>query len=59
MMIYRDTRDEKYLDIFYQILDYCRTYFADEHGEWYGCLRRRRQTFPSGEGLVLPRRKIK
>ena len=43
MMFYRDTRDEKYLDIFYQILDYCKTYFADEHGEWYGCLRRRRR----------------
>ena len=40
MMIYRDTRDEKYLDIFYQILDYCKTYFADEYGEWYGYLRR-------------------
>ena len=40
MMIYRDTKDEKYLDIFYQILDYCKTYFADEYGEWYGYLRR-------------------
>ena len=40
MMIYRDTRDEKYLDIFYQVLDYCKTYFADEYGEWYGYLRR-------------------
>ena len=40
MMIYRDTQDEKYLDIFYQILDYCKQYFADEYGEWYGYLRR-------------------
>ena len=40
MMIYRDTRDEKYLDIFYQILDYCKKVFADEYGEWYGYLRR-------------------
>ena len=40
MMIYRDTKDEKYLDIFYQILDYCKQYFADEYGEWYGYLRR-------------------
>jgi N-acylglucosamine 2-epimerase len=40
MMIYRDTKDEKYLDIFYKILDYCKTYFADEYGEWYGYLRR-------------------
>ena len=40
LMIYRDTEDEKYLDIFYQILDYCKRYFADEYGEWYGYLRR-------------------
>lgn len=41
IMIYRDTADEKYLDIFYQILDYCKAYFADEpFGEWYGYLRR-------------------
>ena len=33
MMIYRDTKDEKYLDIFYKVLDYCKTYFADEYGE--------------------------
>ena len=40
LMIYRDTKDEKYLGIFYQILDYCKRYFADEYGEWYGYLRR-------------------
>jgi N-acylglucosamine 2-epimerase len=40
LMIYRDTKDEQYLDIFYKILDYCKTYFADEYGEWYGYLRR-------------------
>ncbi len=41
LMIYRDTGDEKYLDIFYSVLDYCKTYFADEpYGEWYGYLRR-------------------
>ena len=41
MMIYRDTRDEKHLDIFYQLLDYCKTHFADApYGEWYGYLRR-------------------
>ena len=41
LMIYRDTKDEKYLDIFYQVLDYCKTYFADlPYGEWYGYLRR-------------------
>jgi N-acylglucosamine 2-epimerase len=40
LMIYRDTGDEKYLDTFYQILDYCKAHFADEYGEWYGYLRR-------------------
>ena len=40
LMIYRDTGDEKYLDIFYKVLDYCKTYFADSYGEWYGYLRR-------------------
>ena len=41
MMLFRDTKNEKYLDIFYQILDYCKTHFADEpYGEWYGYLRR-------------------
>ena len=41
MMIYRDTKDEKYLKIFYQILDYCKQHFADTpYGEWYGYLRR-------------------
>ncbi len=40
LMIYRDTGDEKYLDVFYKLLEYCQTYFADEYGEWYGYLRR-------------------
>ena len=40
LMIYRDTRDEKYLTIFQKLLEYCQTYFADEYGEWYGYLRR-------------------
>ena len=41
LMIYRDTNDEQYLDIFCKILDYCKEYFADEpYGEWYGNLRR-------------------
>ncbi len=41
LMIYRDTKSEKYLDIFYQVLDYCKEFFADEpYGEWYGYLRR-------------------
>ena len=40
IMIYRDTKDEKYLNIFYRVLDYCKAHFADEYGEWYGYLRR-------------------
>ena len=41
LMIYRDTKDEKYLNLFYQILNYCKTYLADStYGEWYGYLRR-------------------
>ena len=41
LMIYRDTKDEKYLDIFSQILDYSKKYFASAPcGEWYGYLRR-------------------
>ena len=28
------------MDTFYRILDYCKEYFADEYGEWYGYLRR-------------------
>ena len=39
LMIYRDTKDEKYLDIFGQILDYSKKYFASAPcGEWYGYL---------------------
>ena len=54
MMIYRDTKDEKYLDIFYQILDYCKKYFADEYGEWYGYLRRDgKPTMPSTKGSTF------
>ena len=41
LMLYRDTREEKYLDWFYKTLDYCKAHFADpEYGEWYGYLRR-------------------
>ncbi|MBR5479456.1 MAG: AGE family epimerase/isomerase [Clostridia bacterium] len=41
MMIFRDTKDSEYLDIFYKTLDYCKQVFADgEYGEWYGYLRR-------------------
>ncbi len=41
LMLYRDTREEKYLDWFYKTLDYCKAHFSDaEYGEWYGYLRR-------------------
>ncbi len=41
LMIYRDTKDEKYLDIFEKILNYTRDKFAVAPcGEWYGYLRR-------------------
>lgn len=41
MMIYRDTKDEKYLSIFEKSLEYCQRVFSDsEFGEWYGYLRR-------------------
>ena len=55
MMIYRDTGDEKYLNYFYQTLDYCKEHFADpEFGEWYGYLRRDgKPTQPSTKGSTF------
>lgn len=44
----------RYLDIFYQVLDYCKTYFADEYGEWYGFLRRDgKSTLPACKGSTF------
>ncbi len=41
LMIYKETKNEKYLDIFEQILNYCKKTFASAPcGEWYGYLRR-------------------
>ncbi|MDO4546653.1 MAG: AGE family epimerase/isomerase [Clostridia bacterium] len=41
IMLYRDLKDEKYLDIFLKTCDYCKKYFCDpEYGEWFGYLRR-------------------
>lgn len=41
LMIYRDTKDEKYLEIFNQLFDYTKDHFAVAPcGEWYGYLRR-------------------
>lgn len=55
MMLYRDTRDEKYLDWFYKTLDYCKEHFSDpEYGEWYGYLRRDgKPTMPSTKGSTF------
>jgi len=55
MMLYRDTKDEKYLNWFYTTLDYCKEHFADEeYGEWYGYLRRDgKPTMPSTKGSTF------
>ena len=55
LMLYRDTKDEKYLDWFYKTLDYCKEHFSDpEYGEWYGYLRRDgKPTMPSTKGSTF------
>ena len=55
MMLYRDTREQKYLDWFFTTLNYCREHFADpEYGEWYGYLRRDGlPTIPSTKGSTF------
>lgn len=55
MMLYRDLRDEKYLNIFSLALHYCKRVFCDpEYGEWYGYLRRDGQpTMPSTKGSTF------
>ena len=55
LMLYRDTKDEKYLDWFYKSVDYCNKHFADaEYGEWYGYLRRDGlPTMPSTKGSTF------
>ena len=41
LMLYRDTKKEKYLDCFLNTLSYCKAHFVDEtYGEWYGFLHR-------------------
>ena len=63
LMLYKDTGKEEYLNIFFDVLDYCRKYFSDPaYGEWYGYLRRDGiPTEPSTKGstykgtLHLPR----
>jgi len=55
LMLYRDTKDEKYLNWFYTTLEYCKEHFADEqYGEWYGYLRRDgKPTMPSTKGSTF------
>lgn len=41
LMIYKETNDEKYKDIFFKVCDYSFEHFSDsEYGEWFGYLRR-------------------
>lgn len=55
IMLYRDTNNEKYLNWFYRVLEYCQTHFSDpEYGEWYGYLRRDGlPTMPSTKGSTF------
>ena len=55
MMLYRDTRDEQYLNWFKRCLAYCQKVFSDPaYGEWYGYLRRDgKPTMPSTKGSTF------
>ena len=55
MMLYRDTKDEKYLQWFDKTLEYCKEVFSDPaYGEWYGYLRRDgKPTQPSTKGSTF------
>ena len=55
MMLYRDTKDEKYLQWFDKTLEYCKKVFSDPaYGEWYGYLRRDgKPTQPSTKGSTF------
>lgn len=55
LMLYRDTRDEKYLEWFEKTVAYCKEHFSDpEYGEWYGYLRRDgKPTEPSTKGSTF------
>lgn len=55
LMIYRDTGDEKYWNIFETVREYCDRHFADPmFGEWYGYLRRDgKPTMPSTKGSTF------
>ena len=55
LMLFRDTGDERYLDRFYQVFDYCLAHFYDPaYGEWYGYLRRDgKPTMPPCKGSTF------
>ena len=55
LMLYRDTKEEKYLDWFDKDVAYCKEHFADpEYGDWYGYLRRDGlPTMPSTKGSTF------
>lgn len=55
LMLYRDTREEKYLNWFDKTVEYCKAHFADpEYGEWYGYLRRDgKPTMPPTKGSTF------
>ena len=54
-MLYRDTKDKKYLDIFNKVYKYSVKHFHDKkYGEWYGYLRRDgKPTEPSTKGSTF------
>ena len=55
LMLYGETKKEKYLDWFFKTLDYCKQHFADyEYEEWYGYLRRDgKPTLPACKGSTF------
>lgn len=55
LMLYQDTGKEKYLQRFFETLEYCKVHFSDpEYGEWYGYLRRDGvPTMPSTKGSTF------
>ena len=55
LMIYRDTKDEKYFKIFEETVAYCKKVFSDpEYGDWYGYLRRDgKPTLPACKGSTF------
>lgn len=55
LMMYKAGGGEKYLDWFFKVADYCKTYFSDpEYGEWYGYLRRDgKPTMPACKGCTF------